>query len=150
MRSWPAYHMGAAQHAATMSKDTTQVGAVLVGRDGKTVLLTAFNGPPADVQDLPERFVRPLKYRFASHGEQNLVAFAAREGIRTEGCTVYVTHHPCSACSRSLIQAGVVYVVYGPGETSMPREEFEAAAVMFREARVPCLPFSCEKLEDVV
>lgn len=135
--NWQTYLYGFAEHAARKSKDPTQVGAVLVGPDGE-VRLTAFNGPPRDVRDLPERFERPRKYLFASHAEANLIAFAAREGIRTASCTVYVTHMPCAACARTLIQAGVSEVFFGPGKTSMPPEEFEAAATMFREAGVTC------------
>lgn len=135
MSSWLEYYMGFARHAATKSKDETKVGAVLVGPNGE-IRLTGFNGPPRDVRDLPERFERPEKYRWISHAEQNLVAFAARVGIRTEGCRVYVTHHPCSACARTLIQAGIAKVIVGPGTTSMPDEEFTAAATMFEEAGV--------------
>lgn len=127
--------MGAAVHAATKSKDSTQVGAALVG-PLREVLLTAFNGPPIGVEDKPERFVRPAKYLYASHAEANLIAFAARRGIRTEGMSVYVTHCPCAACARTLIQAGVSEVIYGPGVTSMPPEEFDAALQMFEEAGV--------------
>lgn len=141
--SWPDYLMGFAQHAATKSKDSTQVGAALVGPESE-VRLTAYNGPPRGVDDLPERRKRPTKYLFASHAEANLVAFAAREGIMTKGCTVYVTHHPCAACARTLIQAGIRAVVYGPGVTSMPAEEFEAAARMFLEADVEVSEFGSE------
>lgn len=132
---WTDYLMNFARHAATKSKDSTKVGAVLVGPE-REVRLTAYNGPPRRVKDIPERRERPTKYLFASHAEQNLVAFAARSGIRTEGCTVYVTHYPCSACARSLIQAGVQKVVIGGGTTNMPKEEFEASRQMFSEAGV--------------
>ncbi len=135
MMSWNEYYLGFANHAALKSKDGTKVGAVLVGLDGE-VRLTAFNGPPRGVQDTAARRERPAKYLFASHAEQNLIAFAAREGIRTRGCLVFVTHHPCSACAKSLIQAGVRRVYVGPGSTSMSDEEFEAAAAMFAEAKV--------------
>lgn len=134
--NWNDYLMGFAKHAALKSKDSTQVGAVLVGPD-REVRLTAYNGPPRGVADLPERRdTRPEKYLWVSHAEQNLVAFAAREGIQTKGCTVYVTHCPCSACSKSLIQAGIARVVIGRGETSMPPDEFRAAMTMFAEAGV--------------
>lgn len=133
--SWTEYLMGFAIHAATKSKDSTKVGAALVGPDG-VVRLTAYNGPPRGVHDTPDRLERPRKYLFASHAEANLVAFAAREGIRTTGCTVYVTHMPCASCARTLIQAGVERVVCGPGLTSMPAEEFSAAQEMFDEALV--------------
>lgn len=56
--SWPGYLMGFAEHAATKSKDSTKVGAVLVG-PGNTVLLTGFNGPPRGVVDSPDRRERP-------------------------------------------------------------------------------------------
>lgn len=133
--NWPDYFMGFAEWAAKKSKDTTKVGAVLVGPD-REIRLTAYNGPPRGVIDNEARRERPAKYLFASHAEANLISFAAREGIRTAGCTVFVTHMPCSACARTLIQSGVIGVVYGPGTTSMPDDEFLAAEAMFREARV--------------
>lgn len=139
---WITYYMGFAEHAAKKSKDSTKVGAVLVGNDGE-VRLTAYNGPPRGVEDAPERFERPMKYLYASHAEANLVAFAAREGIRTSDCTVYVTHMPCASCARTLIQAGVSEVIYGPGKTSMPEEEFQTAEQMFKEASVAL----CENVE---
>lgn len=133
--SWADYYMGFAQHAAVKSKHTTKVGAILVGPAGE-VRLTGYNGPPRGVSDLPERFVGPQRLLWHSHAEANLIAFAARQGIRTDGCTVYVTHQPCASCARTLIQAGVFRVVYGPGQTSMPEEEFSAARTMFAEADV--------------
>lgn len=132
--NWAEYLMGFAQHAAQKSKDSTQVGAVLV--KDKSVLVTGFNGPPRGVRDLPDRFERPRKYLFAAHAEMNVLATAARQGVRTEGCSLYVTHSPCSACARLIIQAGISHVVIGPGSTSMPEEEFEAAATMFSEAGI--------------
>ncbi len=133
--NWTDYYMGFARHAALKSKDSTQVGAILVGPDGE-IRLTAYNGPPRGVLDLEWRRERPTKYLFASHAEANLIAFAAREGIRTKGCKVYVTHTPCAACARTLIQAGIAEVLHGDGTTSMPPEEFLAAGSMFDEAGV--------------
>jgi dCMP deaminase len=129
------YFMGFARHAATRSKDTTKVGACLVGPAGE-VRLTGYNGPPIGVHDLPKRFERPQKYLFASHAEANVIAFAARQGIRTEGCTLYVTHHPCAACTRTIIQAGIVEIVYGPGKFMALAEEITAASDMLSEAGV--------------
>ena len=130
--------MDLARHISEWSKDSTKVGAVLVGPE-KEVRLTAFNGPPKGVVDLPERFLSPGKYLYAAHAEANLVAFAARAGIRTEGCTVYVTHHPCAACARSLVQSGVSRVIAGGGAFSSRsswESELYAACMMFQEAGV--------------
>lgn len=48
----------------------------------------------------------------AVHAEVNLVASAARNGIKLDGATVYVTHSPCLACAGLLINAGIERVVY--------------------------------------
>jgi len=141
------YFMGFARHAASASKDGTKVGAALVSPTG-TVRATGYNGPPMGVRDLSERFDRPAKYLFASHAEANMIAFCARAGIATDGCAVYVTHMPCASCARTLIQAGIKRVVFGPGQTSMPPQEFEAALVMFKEAGVSVFPANSPTLQS--
>ena len=137
--TWPDYLMHMAYATSVKSKDSTKVGAILVGQNNE-ILLTGFNGPPIGVEDLPERREkRPEKYLWVSHAEANLIAFAARRGIRTEGCTVYVTHMCCAGCAKALIQAGIKKVVVGTGQTSMPNDEFRAADTMMREAGVEVL-----------
>ena len=44
---------------------------------------------------------------------------AARIGVSLKGCVAYVTWPPCTGCSRSLIQAGIVEVVY-PKDIDVP------------------------------
>ena len=135
---WDRRFMDVASLVALWSKDSTRVGAVLVG-PGNEIRLTSFNGPPKGIKDTPGRFERPAKYLYASHAGANLVAFAAREGIRTKDCTAYVTHPPCAACARTLIQAGVKRIVFGAGKFTCSAtwtEETAAADVMCREAGV--------------
>jgi dCMP deaminase len=130
------YYMGFARHASTASKDAeTQVGAVIVGPDGE-IRLTGYNGPPRGVTDHPDRLRRPTKYPWVSHAEQNIIAFAAREGIRTGGCTLYVTHLPCVNCAKSIIQAGIQCVVVGDGTTTASDDEMRISRTMFFEAGV--------------
>lgn len=137
--TWQEYFMGFAQQASTKSKDpTTKVGCVVVGPDGE-IRASGFNGIPRGVADTPGRLVRPAKYLWTSHAEENAVAHSARVGVSLKGCKLYVTHHPCSRCARLLIQAGVSSVVVGPGSTSMPNEEFTTATIMFQEAKVSVL-----------
>lgn len=133
---WNTYFMGFAKQAATKSKDpSTKVGCVVIGPD-REIRATGFNGLPRGIEDAIERMERPAKYLWTSHAEENAVAQAARIGVSLNGCTAYVTHHPCSRCARSLIQAGIRCVVVGPGKTSMPDDEFEVATIMFAEAGV--------------
>lgn len=134
--NWDDYFMGFAIHASSKSKDpSTKVGCVVVGPDGE-IRATGYNGIPRGVKDLPERLERPAKYLWVSHAEENAVAHAARVGVSLKGCRAYVTHHPCSRCARTLIQAGVELVVVGPNVTMMPEAEFATAGVMFEEAGV--------------
>jgi dCMP deaminase len=135
MSSWTNFYMDHAKAAAKKSKDSTAVGAALVNEHG-SVILTSFNGPPRGVKDLPERRERPLKYLYAAHSEQNLISFAARHGIKTDGCCVAITHFCCSNCAKILIQAGIKHIIYGSGQTNMPEEEFIAARQMLFEAGV--------------
>ena len=130
--NWDEYYMGFAEHAAKKSKDSTKVGAILVDPDG-AVILTGFNGPPRGTLDTPDRFERPNKYLFASHAETNLIAFAARRGIMTQGCKVYCTHFPCAACTRTLIQAGIVEVSHGGGTFQALETERGAVTIMCEE-----------------
>lgn len=136
--NWDQYLLGFAEHAAKKSKDSTQVGAALVGPN-REVRLTGFNGPPIGVNETDERRERPTKYLFASHAEQNVLAFAARAGIQTDGCTLYVTHPPCAACSRTIIQAGIKCVAIGTGLLSAAggwEADILASREMFAEAGV--------------
>jgi dCMP deaminase len=58
-----------------------------------------------------DQAVRREGCRNATHAEANALAFAARQGISTEGGTLYVSVSPCDVCSRLLIAAGIVRVV---------------------------------------
>lgn len=92
-----------------------QVGAVLVV-DGRQVA-TGYNGAPpgadhctevgCDVPDEHSGCQRIL------HAEANVIAFAARHGIRTEGAVLYCTAGPCPKCAQLILSAGIVEIVYG-------------------------------------
>lgn len=128
----------AAVAASESSKDpATRVGAALVDADG-VVLLVSCNGLPMGIEDKPERMTRENgeKYLWTSHAEQNLVAFAARKGVRAAGCAVVVTHAPCNECARLLIQAGIRAIYSLGGKTSMPEKQFRVAQIMCHEANV--------------
>jgi dCMP deaminase len=61
---------------------------------------------------------------------------AARIGVSLRDCTAYVTWPPCTRCARSLIQAGIVEVVYAGG-TDIPErwvEDFTRSTGMMKEA----------------
>jgi dCMP deaminase len=46
------------------------------------------------------------------HAEANALMFALKNGISTDGCTMYVTLQPCIECSKMIIQCGIKEVVF--------------------------------------
>jgi len=100
--------------------DRKQVGAVIT-RNGRAISW-GYNGAPPGMphcsennhgyyNEFPSDVV--LGCKNATHAEANALAFAAREGISTDGATLYVTVSPCEVCSRLLIAAGIRRVVWG-------------------------------------
>lgn len=140
--TWTEYFMQMARLVATRSEDSsTKVGCVIVGPDNE-VRSTGYNGMPRGVKVTAARLERPAKYLHFSHAEISAIGNAARHGVALKDCAIFVSHSPCAGCARALIQAGIRKVVYGPGKTSMPAEEFEAARTMFDEAGVKLEAFN--------
>lgn len=133
---WDDYFMEMAHLCASKSKDrSTKVGCVVVGPNHE-VRTTGYNGFCRGVDDdVDSRHERPEKYFWAEHAERNALYNAARNGIRTEDCTVYVTSFPCADCARGLIQSGIKRVVTPKirENTRIPKESYERAKEMMAE-----------------
>ena len=108
-----------------------QVGAVIV--KDKRIVATGYNGAPSGVKDCLERgyclrnkLQIPSGQRaevcYAVHAEQNAIVQASKLGIAVGGATIYVTHQPCTMCTRLIINSGIKRIVYGkeyPDEFSL-------------------------------
>ena len=136
---WDHRFIELANHIANWSKDpSTKVGCVIVGED-REIRSTGFNGFPRGIDDDEERLNdRNLKYPLICHAEENAIMHAARIGVSLKGSTAYVTWPPCTRCARSLIQAGIVEVVYA-GSDNIPErwvEDFTRSTNMMKEAGI--------------
>ena len=139
MANWNERFLNLAIHISQWSKDTsTKVGCVVVGPDHE-IRSTGFNGLPRGIEDNDERLSnREIKYPMICHAEENAIMHAARIGISLKECTAYVTWPPCTRCARSLIQAGILTVIY-PKNTEIPERwasDFELSMNMFKEAGI--------------
>ncbi len=134
---WDQRFLNLAEHISGWSKDpSTKVGCVVVGED-REIRSTGFNGFPRGIADDSERLSdREKKYPLICHAEENAIMHAARIGLSLKGCTAYVTWPPCTRCARSLIQAGVIEVVYPSGSEVPERwmSDFEMSTQMMNEA----------------
>ena len=90
----------------------TQHGCVVVAPDN-TVLATGYNSPPRGCDDSKVPLTRPEKYDWFVHSEAAAIANAAKHGVRIDGSTFYITGWPCEQCSRLIINAGGVKIIYG-------------------------------------
>lgn len=142
-QTWDEYYLGMAELVAQKSKDrSTKVGAVIVGPDNE-VRSTGFNGFPRGIDDdIDERHERPAKYMWTEHSERNAIYNAARVGIPTKGCTMYLNFEPqpCSDCTRAVIQAGIIKIV-GTDESFTGKgkhwvNNLSEASIMLKEAGI--------------
>ena len=141
MIDWQEYFIGIANYVKLKSKDKyTQIGAVIVGKDNE-VVSTGYNSFPRGIDDnVPERQERPEKYHWFEHAERNAIYNAARIGVSTKGCTMYLTCGlPCTECCRGIINAGITKVVCSTKEVAKGehyKEMGQKTEQMFRESNV--------------
>ena len=138
---WVEYFYNIAEQVKEKSKDNrTKIGAVIVGKD-KEIVSTGYNSFPRGIDDWkPERQQRPEKYFWFEHAERNAIYNAARIGVSTKGCTMYLTcGMVCADCARAIINAGIVRIFLKRGGGAKSDKWIESAArseMMFEEAGV--------------
>lgn len=99
-----------------------QVGALITKDD--RVISTGWNGSPAGLEHCIDKFKeikdeaffmdihKDFSERFESHGEQNAIAAAAKNGIALADSTIFTTVAPCTTCAKLIIGAGIKEVYY--------------------------------------
>ena len=111
---WDQYFMNIAQVVASRSTCPRKfVGSVIV-RD-RTILSTGYNG---SIRGMPhcseDGHMMENDHCVATiHAEANAIIQAARNGVRIDGATVYVTASPCWGCFKMIANAGISRVVFG-------------------------------------
>ncbi len=98
-----------------------KVGSV-IAKDSQQ-LTAGYNGAPRGLKHckqlggcLREKLGIPSGQRHeicrGTHAEQNAITQAAKFGINIEGSTLYCNTHPCTICTKMIINAGITKVVY--------------------------------------
>ena len=147
--NWSEYFYDMANLVAKKSKDqSTQIGAVIVGPDNE-IRSTGYNSFPSGINDdLSERQERPEKYYWIEHAERNALYNAAKIGVSTKDCVMYLNCGvPCCDCARGIINSGIktIYVCeHDITKSSHWIEHSKRSMKMFNESNVEVLRyFSC-------
>ena len=113
--SWDEYFMGVALLSAKRSKDpNTQVGACIVS-DKNKIVGAGYNGLPmgCDDDEFPwdkQGDFLNTKYPYVCHAELN--AILNNIGMDLRGCKIYTALFPCNECTKAIIQAGIIEVIF--------------------------------------
>ena len=96
-----------------------------------------------------ERQEKPEKYFWFEHAERNAIYNAARIGVSTRGCTMYLTcDMPCADCAKGIINAGIIKVYFmkkGGAHSQKWKDSGERSMQMFKEAGVEIEPYNFNK-----
>jgi dCMP deaminase len=137
---WDEYFMMVAEVAAIRGNCLRRrVGAVIV--HNRQILSTGYNGTPKGITNCSDGGCPRCAGHAASgaaldeclcvHAEENAIVQAAAHGVAIRGGTLYCTLSPCSYCAKSIINAGIVEVVYGGDYSLSP-----VTAALFKQAKV--------------
>ena len=86
-----------------------KVGALIV--KDKMIISDGFNGTPSGFPNVCES-EDGVTLPYVLHAEANAITKVARSNNSSEGGTLYVSTSPCMECSKLIIQAGIIRVVY--------------------------------------
>ena len=144
---WDEYFMKLAKVASLRSNCVKRKVAAVIVRD-KRVISTGYNGTPRGTKNCYEGGCprcnnladsgTHLEECLCSHGEENAITQAAYHGASVKEAVLYTTFAPCLTCTKMIINAGIVEVVYNQdyplNETSFAL--FREAGVEFRQHQV--------------
>ena len=126
--NWDQYFMAMAHLASVRSHDEqTQVGCVIVN-DKNHIISVGYNGFPAATKDDDLPRVRPGKYPFMLHAEQNAISNMI---IKDSGLRAYVTAYPCSTCSKLLWQNNIRELIVDKDGIIYSMNEGDIAVINF-------------------
>ena len=139
--SWDSYFMKIAEDVSTRSTCLRrQVGAVIV--KDKRILTTGYNGAPTGISHCTEQNCLRIINNVPSgerhelcrglHAEQNAIIQAAYYGVSVKGAYIYVTHQPCSICTKMLINSGIESFIFRTAYNDSLAQE------MVAEANIKC------------
>ena len=137
--SWDEYFMSISEDVSQRSTCLRRkVGAVIVKE--KRILATGYNGAPRGISHCTPKKCLRMKHKIASgerhelcrglHAEQNAIIQAALHGVSIKGASIYITHQPCSICTKMLINSGIKeFLIKSPYPDPLAEEMIKEAKI---------------------
>ena len=102
-------YMNIAGEVSQLSKcSRKKVGAIIV--KDNNILSFGYNGTPSGLCNTCEEYDKTKWY--VLHAESNAIVKVAKSTNSSSGYTLYCTLSHCKDCSKLIIQAGIIKVVY--------------------------------------
>ncbi len=145
--SWDEYFMGIAKVVASRSNCIKRKVAAVIVKD-KRIISTGYNGTPRGVRNCNEggcprcnsfaESGKNLEECYCSHGEENAIVQASYHGVSIKGATLYTTFSPCLICTKMILNAGLVEVVYNAEYplAEAPLRLLKEAGVIVRQVKL--------------
>lgn len=109
VNEWDEHWLRVADVTSMLSKDPkTKVGSAIVTPDNRQCSI-GYNGFAKGIKETEEKWQRPNKYEYVIHSEINNLMNCPFD---TRRCSIYLTISPCHRCISSLINAGIIKVVF--------------------------------------
>lgn len=123
---------------ARRSPDPSRKTGALIVNSGGIVVAKGRNHFPWGIAPTAPRLERPAKYKWIEHAERDAIFSAARQGVKTAHCDMYLNWYPCTDCARAMILAGISRVVCREPDWLDPRwgDDFAIVQEMLSEAEV--------------
>ena len=86
-----------------------QVGALIVKDD--MIISDGYNGTPSGFDNCCENDSGETHW-YVLHAEANAILKVAKSTNNAKGATLYLTLSPCKDCSKLILQAGIIRVVF--------------------------------------
>ena len=122
--NWDTYFMDIALLVSSRATCLRRKVGALIVKD-KNILSTGYNGVPSGITHceitgcLREKLNVPSGERHelcrGLHAEQNAIIQASFHGTSIKDSTLYCTNLPCSICSKMIINAGIIKIIYKEG-----------------------------------
>lgn len=120
--TWDLYFVNIARTVSERSHDAQTKHGCIITNQKNQIIGTGYNGFPSESPDSILANTRPKKYENIIHAEINAITNCIVSPHTFDGCTAYITGHPCYNCLITLWNANIKKIYYLTGPSFAAKE----------------------------